>query len=175
MRRAAAIVSVLALFVLGAASCSDDGGDAPEPAADGTGALQVDDAWARSPMADVGAVYFVVDNGTDTDDRLIAADADDVADRVEIHETTMSEGQAEMAPVDGVDILAGASTAFEPGGYHVMLQELTAPLEVGEGFELVLTFEEAGEVTIEAEVREFVDDDMGDGDASDEGTDDDDM
>ena len=77
----------------------------------------------------------------------------------------MANGQAEMSPVDGVDVPAGGSVTFEPGGYHVMLTDLTTPLEVGSSITIVLTFEQAGDVEVQAEVREFVED--GGMDASD--------
>ena len=63
-------------------------------------------------------------------------------------------GEMMMRPVDRVEIAAGSRAEFEPGGYHVMLLDLAAPLELGSTFEIVLTFEKAGDVTVTAEVRE---------------------
>jgi copper(I)-binding protein len=132
------------------------------PACSGGGDIEVRDAWARSPADDVAAVYFVVANDGDVADALVSATAD-VEGRVEVHETTMEGGQAEMQPVDLVEIPAGGEVSFEPGGYHVMLLDLAEPLAVGDTVSLVLTFEQAGEVEVDAEVREFVEGDMGGG------------
>src|SRR3972149_8217895 len=52
--------------------------------------------------------------------------------------------------------------AFEPGGFHVMLFDLVEPLAVGGTISLTLRFEEVGEVQVDAEVRPFVEDEMGD-------------
>jgi copper(I)-binding protein len=135
------------------------------PACSEGGGIGVEDAWARSPMQDVGAAYFTVTNDGDAEDRLIGATAE-IADRTEIHETVMEDGQAQMLPIEAVVIPAGESMSFEPGGYHVMLFDLAEPLTVGETISLVLTFEEAGEIEVEAEIRELVeggmDGDMGD-------------
>jgi hypothetical protein len=163
MRKTIAMLAAGTLL-LALAACGGD--DASEGGTGDTGSsgaeIAVTDAWARSAMEDKAAVYFVVTNDGETDDRLVGAAAD-VDAMVGIHETTMSDGVAEMQPVDGVDVPAGETVTFEPGGYHVMLEELTAPLEVGSTIGVTLTFEQAGEITVEAEVREFVEEDSGGG------------
>lgn len=60
----------------------------------------------------------------------------------------------QMRPVDRVDIPAGEQVALEPGGYHIMLLDLAAPLEVGDTIEVTLDFETAPDVTLDVEVRE---------------------
>jgi hypothetical protein len=80
---------------------------------------------------------------------------------VGIHETLMQDGVAEMGPVEGVDVPAGTTVTFEPGGYHVMLEDMAEPLEVGATVTITLTFEQAGDVTIDADVRAFVEDEDG--------------
>ena len=55
---------------------------------------------------------------------------------------------------DGLALSGGETVSFEPGGYHVMLPELTGPLEVGDEFELTLEFANAGAVTVTVEVAE---------------------
>jgi copper(I)-binding protein len=154
MKRSILVATVLALVTVMAA-CGDEG----EPAGDG--GIAVTDAWARSPMSDKGAVYFVVTNDGSEADRLVGAAAPDLDAMVSIHETVMSEGVAEMQPVEGVDIPAGGAVTFEPGGYHVMLEEMTEPLEVGTTIAITLTFEQGGDVSVDAEVREFVEEDGG--------------
>lgn len=149
-KRTAVLVAPLVALALAAPACSSGGG------------LEVSDAWARSPLEDVGAVYFVVTNDGDADEELIGASSE-AAGRLELHETVMEGGQAEMQPVEAITIPAGGELSFEPGGYHVMLFDLTEPLVVGETIQLVLTFEEAGEVEVDAEIREFVEEDGMDG------------
>lgn len=158
MKRSTVLFAALLLLGL-MASCSENSSSS-EPA--GTeGGITVTDAWARSPMADKAAAYFVVGNTGTEADQLTAAAAPDIDAMVSVHETVMQNGTAEMQPVDGVDIPAGGAVTFEPGGYHVMLEDMTEPLEVGSTITIVLTFEVAGEVTVEAEVRAFVEDEGG--------------
>ena len=47
----------------------------------------------------------------------------------------------------------GKPVTFAPGGYHVMLMGLKAPLKVGDSFPLTLTFEHAHPVTVNATVE----------------------
>ena len=63
-------------------------------------------------------------------------------------------GSMTMREVDSIDLPAGEAVELKPGGYHIMLIDLVKPLEVGEQIELTLTFEQAGDRTVTAEVRE---------------------
>ncbi len=63
-------------------------------------------------------------------------------------------GAMTMRPVDRIDLPAGESVSLEPGGYHVMLLDLAKPLEAGETIEVTLTFEQAGEQTVQVPVRD---------------------
>jgi copper(I)-binding protein len=104
-------------------------------------------------MAGNGAAYMVIRNTGGADDALIGA-ASDVADMVELHETTMEGSMAGMHPVEAIPVPAGGSVSLEPGGYHVMLIGLKEELQVGQTITLTLTFEKAGQITVQAEVRE---------------------
>jgi copper(I)-binding protein len=65
-------------------------------------------------------------------------------------DTTMSMGSGEMVmqEVESIAIPAGETVELKPGGYHIMLIDLAAPLETGQEFDIVLTFANAGEVTV---------------------------
>jgi copper(I)-binding protein len=68
--------------------------------------------------------------------------------------TAMGGGMMTMRPVERIDVPAGETVALEPGGYHVMLLDLAAPLEVGATVEVTLTFESAGTQVVTADVRD---------------------
>ncbi|HEX3497692.1 MAG TPA: copper chaperone PCu(A)C, partial [Stellaceae bacterium] len=80
-----------------------------------------------------------------SDDRLVAV-ATPAAAKAELHVTSMDGGVMKMRPIAAVDVKAGAQTEFKPGGMHIMLVGLTAPLKVGQSFPLALTFEKAGKI-----------------------------
>lgn len=67
--------------------------------------------------------------------------------------TTGGESMMTMREVASVAVPAGGTVAFAPGGYHVMLMGLVAPLQSGQTFEVTLTFAKAGTVTATATVR----------------------
>jgi copper(I)-binding protein len=161
MKRLFLFAISLASLALVLAACSEEtaGGLGETPAE-----VHVTEAWARSPIDDVGAVYFDAHNAGSEADALVSASCE-CAGRVEVHETTMVDGEMEMRPIERVEIAPGTDQAFEPGGYHVMLFELTEPLEVGGTITVTLNFENAGAVTVDAEIREYVPEDgMGEGD-----------
>lgn len=137
----------ISLLVLAVVGCG--GGDGPE----------VSDARLGQPTGPNAAVYFTVSSGTA--DRLVGVSTG-VAGSVEIHETVMGdEGTMGMSRVDGLDIPAEGTLVLEPGGLHLMLLDADR-LDVGETIELTLTWETAGEQTIEVEVVDPADT-MGDG------------
>lgn len=78
----------------------------------------------------------------------------DGMDGMDGDDTGGMSGMMQMREVSRIDIPAGTTVTLEPGGYHVMLLELAAPLTPGQTFEVTLTFEVAGERTVTAEVRQ---------------------
>lgn len=143
-------------------------------AAESGDAIEISGAWARtSPSAvDTGAAYMTITGGTDDDSLLTVEAPSTIAGMAQIHEmvpvsggsdssmamgsddTTDGEGAMVMQEVKGgLEIPAGKTVELAPGGYHVMLMELAAPLKEGSTFDLTLTFEKAGEKTVNVEVR----------------------
>ena len=114
------------------------------------GEITVSDARVPVPAGANGAAYMTLssDGGGD---RLVGASTD-IAEAVELHETTAEDGSMAMQPVDGVEIPAGGEAVLEPGGLHVMLIDVTEELAEGDTVDITLTFENAGEQTVSAEV-----------------------
>jgi copper(I)-binding protein len=170
-RRSLISLALGTALLLGA--CGSDSSDSSETsAATAEAGITVEGAWARtSPMmASAGAAYMTLTSSVD--DRLsgVAVDAG-IAATVELHETVMAGGMAGgmtgdtagdtagsmpvtteptmmMQPVDGIDLPAGTAVELKPGGYHIMLLDLVAPLEMGQTFTITLTFEQAGSVEV---------------------------
>jgi len=132
--------------------------------------------WARtSPSAvTVGAAYVTITSPID--DALIGVSVDaSVAMTAELHEMVMAgmdtgttmmggsattmmggsattEGAMTMQPVDRIELPAGQAVELKPGSYHIMLMELAKPLVVGDTIQITLTFEKAGDITIDVPV-----------------------
>lgn len=63
-------------------------------------------------------------------------------------------GAMTMREVSFVEVPAGGEVVLEPGGYHLMLIGLAAPLVAGDTFDIALELEVAGTRTVTAEVRD---------------------
>jgi copper(I)-binding protein len=164
MKRAG-VVALMIVVALVAGACGDDDGGTSA----GAGGVSVANAWSRNSPAVAGAaaVYLEMTNNGDVADRLVRASVPaSIAGKVELHETapapvspmssTTTGGAAPMMtmkPVSSIAVPAGETVKLRPGGYHIMLMELPAQLDVGSTFDVTLTFDRAGDKTIEAEVR----------------------
>ena len=144
--RSAVALAVVLLLGVGTSGCGG-GSEA------GDGTVRVRDATVDEPVnGHSAAARFVLDNRDGPDDRLVGA-ASDAAGSVTIHRSEVdADGATSMVDLVDVDVPAGEEVEFAPGGLHLMLEDLVAPLEPGDLVTLVLSFEEAGEVVVEAGV-----------------------
>jgi len=100
-----------------------------------------------------GAVYMHLVNHTDQDDALVGASTD-IAETVEIHETTIDENEVmQMRPVEKLVIPAGDEVMLAQGGLHVMLINVQKEVGDGDSFELTLNFEHADPVQLTVPVK----------------------
>jgi copper(I)-binding protein len=126
---------------------------APAPAHEyKQGGIVVENPWARATPVKVGGAYMKLRNTGAAADRLVKVSAP-AAEKVELHETRVEVGMAMMRPVGPVELAPGATVEFKPGGLHMMLMGLAQPLKEGERLKLVLTFEKAGTIEVEAVVE----------------------
>lgn len=118
------------------------------------GTIVIDQAWARATVgtARPGGAYLTITNRGSTPDRLVSAESPNTA-RIELHRSMMDGGMMRMAPVGTIDIPAGGSVKFAPGGYHLMLMGLKTPMVAGKPVPLVLVFEKAGRITVAIKVE----------------------
>ena len=115
------------------------------------GSLALSGGWARATPkgAPTGAGYVTITNHGSTADRLTGV-ATPVAERAEIHTMSMIDGVMKMKKLDGgVQIPAGETVMLKPGGVHLMFIGLGAPVPEGAKVAVTLTFEHAGDVTLE--------------------------
>ncbi len=111
---------------------------APEPS---PAVVQVADALCRpTPNGrDVTGCYVTLTAGRD--DRLVSASSPR-AREAQIHEMKAEGGMMRMSELpDGLPLPAGETVRLAPGGDHIMLYGLDAPLREGDQVSLVLNFE----------------------------------
>jgi periplasmic copper chaperone A len=137
MTRAPAILALLLL-----ASCGQ--ADGPD--------IRLSNAWARPTIGQApGAVYVTIDNQGDTPDRLTGAFTDHAAMAM-VHQNEMVDGVVRMRMAGEINLPAHDRIEMRPGGTHIMLEGLRAPLRTGDQFDLVLKFRASQDQPIKVRV-----------------------
>lgn len=75
-----------------------------------------------------------------------------VAGVAEVHEMKMENDVMRMRAVAGLDLPAGQTVSLKPGGYHLMLMDLKAPLAKDSTVPVTLMFKDAKGVESKLEV-----------------------
>ncbi len=97
--------------------------------------------------------YMTVANTGEADDLLIGVRVD--GPMAMLHESREEDGVMRMVHLDAVEIPAGETVSFQPGGLHVMVMGLEpGDLPVGETLDVTLIFDRAGEVEVTFSVEE---------------------
>lgn len=117
------------------------------------GPLEVRDAYAHatSTAQPVGAGFFTVAN-SGAADRLVSVSCT-CSQTVEMHSMSMAGGVMKMRKLEAIDVPSKGSVALEPGGMHLMLIGLKAPLAEGQEVPLELRFDKAGLIKTTIKVR----------------------
>lgn len=121
------------------------------------GDLSITDAWSRQTASGQanGGGFMTIGNRAKRPDRLIGGSSP-VAEKVEIHTMSMDGGIMRMRPLpNGLAVPAGGKLELKPGGYHIMLIGLKAPLRLGTRVPLTLRFQHGGSVTVQLKVEQI--------------------
>lgn len=118
--------------------------------------VQVAEPWARATVAGQQASGAFMTLTSPRDARLVAVRSPS-AGVVEVHEMALENNVMRMRAIPSLPLPAGKAVVLRPGGYHVMLMDLKAPLQAGDHVSLTLTIEGADgkreEVEVQAPIR----------------------
>ncbi len=112
------------------------------------GPITIIQPWTRAAGANATGAGFMTIRNAGAVDRLVAARSA-AARTVELHTHIRDGDVMRMRPVAAIEIPAGQTATLAPSGFHLMLIGLVAPLRPGERVPVTLTFERAGEVTVQ--------------------------
>ena len=101
----------------------------------------VKDAWVRGTVAQqmaTGAFFSISSAGGG---KLLSVSSP-AAGVVEIHQMLMDGSTMKMRAVQALDLPPGNAVELKPGGYHLMLMDLKAPLAAGQSIDLLLVVED---------------------------------
>ena len=112
------------------------------PAGAQTATVKVEGAWARaSVQGQTGTGAFMRLTAQDGA-RLVRAESP-AAGVTEVHEMKMEGDVMKMRAMPALELPAGKTVELKPGGYHVMLLDLKAPLAKDTALPLTLVFQDA--------------------------------
>ena len=106
---------------------------------------------ASNPVAgavpgDSAAVYVELEN-SGGDDALIGATCDCDAE-ISLHVTEDLDGISIMTGADRLDVPTGSTLELDPGGSHLMVQDLKSPLTAGSTIDITLHFERSEDLSV---------------------------
>ncbi|HEY7765948.1 MAG TPA: copper chaperone PCu(A)C [Aestuariivirgaceae bacterium] len=116
--------------------------------------IEVRDAYARASLggSKTTVVYMTLVNEGEEADHLRAA-ASDAASHAALHRHVFDGDVARMEEIACLTIPPRSAVEFGPGGLHVMLTGLSAPLRDGDELPLRLKFDRAGEIALTIPVK----------------------
>jgi len=110
--------------------------------AQGAAPAAVEGAWARASVQGQMASGAFMRITASEPLRLLRAETP-VAGHAEVHEMKMDGGVMKMRALPELDLPAGKAVELKPGGYHIMLMDLKAPLAKDTQLPLTLVFKDA--------------------------------
>jgi len=113
--------------------------------------VKVENAWARATVQGQKASGAFMKLTAPQATQLVAVSTP-VAGVAEIHEMKMDSGVMKMRATPALDLPANQAVELQPGGYHVMLMDLKAPLAKDGSVALTLTFRNAKGVESQQQV-----------------------
>lgn len=115
--------------------------------------VSVQDPYVRlaPPNAPATGAFMVIKNNGDKDIKVLKAE--NPASKVtELHTHLNEGGVMKMRPVPAIDIKAKGEAVLKPGGLHVMMIDLKAPMKEGDIVPITLTFDDGSAKKVDAKV-----------------------
>ncbi len=104
--------------------------------------IDVQNAWARATVKGQMATGAFMTITARNNGKLVGLSSP-VAGVVQLHEMKMDSGVMSMAELkDGLKLPAGKAVTLKPGGYHIMMMDLKAPLAKDSTLPLTLVFQD---------------------------------
>ncbi|WP_084128537.1 copper chaperone PCu(A)C [Demequina sp. NBRC 110055] len=124
--------------------------------ADEPGEITITDPWVKAAESGMTAAFGDLTNGTDETVVLVSVDTS-ASPTNELHETLSdaSGGMSMSQKEGGFEIAPGEKLTLEPGGNHVMMMDVTEPIEAGDTVDFTLTFEDGSTFDFTADAKDY--------------------
>lgn len=118
--------------------------------------MHIHDSWVKATDSDMTAVFGELHNESDHDVTVESVSVS-IPAMVQQHETVIqSDGSSTMQELaGGIVIPAGQSVSLAPGGTHIMLMDLTAPILPGDEITVDLALSDGSTFTFTAVAKEY--------------------
>jgi len=117
--------------------------------------VEIENAWIRNASTGMTtALFFDIINNGGKADTLSKVECS-AAEIVQIHETFEDGDMMGMREVETVIIEAHSTFSFKPMHHHVMLIKLKKDLKEGDKVDVVLQFNKAGKIKLQADVKKM--------------------
>jgi len=115
--------------------------------------LSVQDPYVRlaPPNAPATGAFMVIRNAGDKDVKVLKAD-NPVSRVTELHTHLNEGGVMKMRPVAAIEVKAKGEAVLKPGGLHVMMIDLKAPMKEGDVVPITLTLDDGSTKQVDAKV-----------------------
>lgn len=116
--------------------------------------IEVVDPYVRMapPGAKATGAFMVIRNAGEQDTQLVAA-ASAAASVTELHNHINDGGVMRMRQVKEIAVPARGEAQLKPGGYHVMLIDMKAPLKEGDHVVITLKFADGSSKEVHVPVK----------------------
>jgi periplasmic copper chaperone A len=147
------LLAAAAATLLLISGCAATAPTSTEPSAS---PITIEDAWVKSADEGMSAAFGTLKNAGDADITVVSVTSQ-ASGMIELHETVQNDaGETVMRPKDGGFVIpAGGSFELAPGGNHIMLMGLTAPLKAGDDVTFVLTLSDGSTFEFTAPVKDY--------------------
>ena len=115
--------------------------------------VTVQDPYVRlaPPNAPATGAFMVIRNGGDKDVKVVSA-SNPASKVTELHTHLNEGGVMKMRPVPAIEVKAKGEAVLKPGGLHVMLIDLKAPMKEGDVVPITLSFDDGSSKQVDAKV-----------------------
>jgi copper(I)-binding protein len=114
--------------------------------------ILIENPWIRASTGPNAALFMKLINTSSKPEKLINAQIEKCS-YTELHTHLENEGIFRMVEVDSIDIPGSGENELKPGGQHVMLMKIHAPLQEGDHVPVILSFQDGPPLQLIAHVK----------------------
>lgn len=152
-----AFLLLTASVVVMLTGCSTARSDTSEAdAAPASDVIVLENGWVKAADSGMSAAFGELEN-TGKSEVTVVSVATDASDAVELHETVENEaGEMVMREKGGGFVIdAGSSLLLAPGGNHIMLMDLTRPMNAGDEITFTLAFSDGSTTQFTVPAKDY--------------------